>query len=72
MFNKVISVQTLSNYMILVTFENGQNKEYDIKPMIEKFESFKALETTKGLFEQVRVDAGGYGISWNDDIDLEF
>ena len=23
-----------------------------------------------GLFEQVKVDAGGYGISWNDEIDL--
>ena len=23
-----------------------------------------------GLFDRVRVDTGGYGISWNDDIDL--
>lgn len=23
------------------------------------------------MFEQVSVDAGGYGISWNDDIDLD-
>jgi hypothetical protein len=22
------------------------------------------------LFEQVKVDSGGFGISWNDDIDL--
>lgn len=24
----------------------------------------------KGLSEQVKVDVGGYGISWNDEIDL--
>ena len=28
------------------------------------------LSNVKGLFEQVQVDSGGYGISWNDDIDL--
>lgn len=32
--------------------------------------SFKALTSIQGLFEQVKVDAGGYGISWNDEIDL--
>ena len=26
--------------------------------------------SVSGLFEQVKVDAGGYGISRNDDIDL--
>ena len=24
----------------------------------------------KGLFKQVKIDKGGYGISWNDNIDL--
>ncbi|MBQ4463666.1 MAG: DUF2442 domain-containing protein, partial [Eubacterium sp.] len=24
-----------------------------------------------GLFNQVKVDSGGYGVSWNDQIDLE-
>ena len=28
------------------------------------------METTPGLFEQVAVDVGGYGVSWNDEIDL--
>lgn len=31
---------------------------------------FNNLKTIKGLFQQVKVDAGGYGISWNDEIDL--
>ncbi len=38
--------------------------------MFEKWDAFKALSSVKGLFEQVKVDTGGYGISWNDDIDL--
>ncbi len=32
---------------------------------------FHAFETNPGLFEQVQVNAGGYGISWNDELELE-
>ena len=28
------------------------------------------LKNIDGLFDQVKVDVGGYGISWNDDLDL--
>ena len=55
---------------LLVHFMNGVYKQYDVKPLFQKWEAFKALASTKGLFDQVHVDAGGYGISWNDDIDL--
>lgn len=36
----------------------------------DKWEAFKLLADVKGLFEQVKVDSGGYGISWDDNIDL--
>jgi len=70
MFNKVKTVQPLPDYTLLVYFMTGEEKRYNVKPLFDKWEPFKALTLTKGLFEQVRVDAGGYGISWNDDIDL--
>lgn len=70
MFNKVKCVEPLENFMLLVKFENGEVKNYDVKPLFEKWEVFKALSSINGLFEQVKVDAGGYGISWNDDLDL--
>jgi hypothetical protein len=70
MFYKVQDVQPLPDYGLLVTFEDGKRKQYNIKPLLDKWEPFQALALTKGLFEQVRVDPGGYGVSWNDDIDL--
>lgn len=70
MFHKVKSVVALPDYMLLVTFEDNVVKYYDIKPLFEKWIEFKNLENIKGLFEQVKVDIGGYGISWNDEIDL--
>ncbi len=51
-------------------FKNLEKKKYDIKPLFDKWESFKSLENIKGLFEEIKVDEGGYGISWNDEIDL--
>ena len=70
MFNKVKSVKPLDNFVMLITFENGKKKYYDIKTLINKFSVFKDLIDINGLFEQVKVDIGGYGIYWNDDIDL--
>ena len=41
-----------------------------MKPLIHKWKPFEAFLYVDGLFEQVRVDQGGYGISWNDELDL--
>ncbi|MBR5647089.1 MAG: DUF2442 domain-containing protein [Treponema sp.] len=70
MFHKVSSVVPMQNYYLLVHFQDGEEKKYNVSSLFDKWDSFKTLADVKGLFEQVRVDAGGYGISWNDDIDL--
>ena len=36
----------------------------------QQSESIPPLVYVSGLFAQVKVDAGGYGISWNDTLDL--
>lgn len=70
MFHKVQAVQPLPDYRLLVRFDDGTQKAYAVRPLFEKWESFQALAYVQGLWNQVKVDAGGYGISWNDDIDL--
>lgn len=69
MFKKISAVYPLDDMRILVWFVEGEAKAYDIAPLLERFDAFKPLRDPK-LFRDVRVDAGGYGISWNDDIDL--
>ncbi|WP_062428769.1 DUF2442 domain-containing protein [Treponema endosymbiont of Eucomonympha sp.] len=71
MFYRVQDVTPLADYRLQVRFMNGETKQYDVKPLFDEWEAFKALTHTAGLFEQVRVDAHGYGVCWNDDIDLE-
>ena len=70
MFHHVKEVTPLTDYVLLVRFADGMEKQYDVKPLFNEIPVFKPLAYIHGLFEQVKVDTGGYGISWNDDIDL--
>lgn len=70
MFHKVKSVKSLDNYILEIAFEDDTIKYYDVSNLFEKWTVFKELKTTNGLFNQVKVDKGGYGISWNEEIDL--
>lgn len=70
MFHKLKKVNPLKEYVLEVTFQDNTVKYYDVSKLFEKWEIFKNLETIEGLYEQLKVDSGGYGISWNDEIDL--
>lgn len=70
MFHKVKKIKTIEKYVIEVTFEDNIVKYYDVSKLFKKWEIFKKLLIEEGLFEQVKVDKGGYGISWNNEIDL--
>ena len=70
MFHKVKKVKPLELFMLEVTFQNGTIKFYNIEPLFNKWLVFQNLKNIRGLFEQVKVDDGGYGVSWNDEIDL--
>ena len=69
MFHKVKEVFPQADLMLNVMFADGTTKEYDVAPLLERFEAFAPL-ADGGLFNAVSVDPGGYGVSWNDDIDL--
>lgn len=65
----ILSVKTLEGRHLRVRFSNGVEKIYDCRPLIAKYEAFKPLEN-EVFFKQVKADPGGYGVSWNDRIDL--
>lgn len=70
MFYKVKDVKPLDNFILLITFENNEIKYYDVKTLFNKFTAFQDLVNIPGLFKLVKIDEGGYGISWNENIDL--
>ena len=71
MTHRIKSVQPLENFVLLAVFQNGVEKKYDIDRLYPVFPQFKAFENVPELFNQVKVDAGGYGVSWNDELDLD-
>ena len=68
-FHRINSVSPLKDYKLSVHFWNGTTKIYDVKPWFKSHEIFKTLKKDD-LFNKVQVDGIGYGISWNDDVDL--
>lgn len=67
-YPRIKSVKPLPNFRLLVIFQNDQVKEYDCMPLFgEKI--FDPL-CDESLFQQVQVGADGYGVIWNDEIDL--
>ena len=70
MFHKVKFVKPKNNYILEVIFEDKTIKYYDVSLLFDKWPIFQDLKNITGLFEQVKVDDGGYGISWNEEIDL--
>lgn len=69
MFSKVEEVYPLPDMELSVLFANGTAKTYDVKPLTGRLQTFKALED-EDLFNGVAVDEGGYGVIWNDELDL--
>jgi hypothetical protein len=65
---RILSVRALENKKLLVKFVNGTEKVYDCGPLL-RLERFRLLGN-EAFFKAVRVDPGGYGISWNDEMDL--
>lgn len=70
MFHKVKSVAAIPDFRLSVQFCEGVTKVYDVKPLFEKLPVFRQFENDPAEFGCAAVDVGGYGIVWNDDLDL--
>lgn len=70
MFHKIKKVKPLPNYNLRVSFDDNKEKIYDVRPLILNKKEFSSLLLIDELFKHVEVDTGGYGVSWNEFIDL--
>ena len=65
---KVVEAVPLDNMELLVFFEDGKIKKFDVKALLKDYPEFKELKNPD-LFRLVKVEPGGYGVSWNADLD---
>ena len=68
LFPKVKHIEAIDPLRLAVTFESGAKKIYNCESQLQKSQ-FQLLRTF-AFFKAVRIDTGGYDISWNDDMDL--
>ena len=70
MFHKIVAITPLTDLKLIASFDSGDMRLYDVSLLLSKWSTFESLKTVPGLFNSVRVDTGGYGVVWNDEIDL--
>jgi hypothetical protein len=65
---RIKAVQPLEKTRLSVQFDNNCTRIYDCAAIMAR-PAFRLLKDP-GFFKTVKVDTGGYGIIWNDDVDL--
>ena len=69
MFHKATNVSYLEGTALEVSFQDGSVKRFDMACLFDKYPQLMALRN-RNLFLSGRL-AGGYGIIWNDELDIE-
>jgi len=69
MFHKIRAIRPLDDYKLMVQFGEGVTKIYNVKPLFKKIPVFNDIKDIE-KFKNVKVDVGGEGIVWNDNVDL--
>ncbi|MFA6729481.1 MAG: DUF2442 domain-containing protein [Eubacteriales bacterium] len=70
MFHKIKNIVSLPEYKLSVQFAEGVTKLYDVKMLFEKFPAFHIFKEHPEVFHDAEVDVGGFGVVWNDNLDI--
>lgn len=71
MHYRAIKVTYRKDVTIDVLFQDGKIMRYDLSKMFSKYPQLKKLREDRDLFMMGRIDQGGYGIVWNDELDFD-
>lgn len=66
---KIINVIAEKKMILKVTFSNGIIKHFNCNMIINRNEYYHKLKNP-GFFKNVHIDPGGYGLSWDDEVDI--
>ena len=69
MIPRIKQIEIQNDFLLLITFEDGKKKLYDVKDDIATIKVFKELREKKGLWEQAKLDTSRTCVYWNDNID---
>ena len=61
-----VKVKAMSDFLLLVSFDNGETRIFDVKPLLG-FPLYEKLRN-RAFFSTAKAD--GMCVYWNDDIDI--
>ncbi len=65
---KIVAAHAISDRTLLIEFSQNEFKKYDISKLFNN-EMFAPLRNPS-FFKNFRIESGGYGLVWNEDIDI--
>lgn len=70
MFISATNLIFLDGVKLELTFQDGKIIRFDLSSLFDKISSLKELQNRE-LFLSGYLDKGGYGIIWNDEVDID-
>lgn len=66
---RIKSLAFADNFELILEFYSGEVRILDLKPIMEEYPLFHALEEN-GLFKRAKIDIGGFGIVWDEEFSI--
>ena len=71
MFMHATNLRLLEDVTLELTFQDGKIIRYDMSRLFSKYPQLVELRNNRDLFLSGHLDAGGYGVIWNDELDID-
>ena len=69
MIQRIKTIKTMPDYMLMVSFDDGKQVLYDVKEDFDLPE-YSSMKSIHGLFDQVQLDESRTCVFWTSDVDL--
>ena len=71
MFMNATKVRFLEDVTLELTFQDGKVIRYNMARLFPKYPHLEELRRNRKLFLSGHLDVGGYGVIWNDELDID-
>ncbi|MBQ7243389.1 MAG: DUF2442 domain-containing protein [Bacilli bacterium] len=66
-----LKVRFLEDVTLELTFQDGKVIRYNMARLFSKYPQLEELRRNRKLFLSGHLDVGGYGVIWNDELDID-
>lgn len=64
------SISVREPFILVVKFATGERKEVSLRTLIEGNDVFSIFNDNEDYFKEVKIDKGGFGLYWDDNLDV--